>query len=84
MKRPPLNKGETSVASRNGDPDREARAYRGWGISLGLAVVIVGAGIGLSAVIYPLLGRYVHWDWMAFLAPTLFVALAVSLRRRWV
>ena len=44
----------------------------------------MGIGIGLSAVINPLLGRYVHWDWMAVLAPALFVALAVSLRRRWV
>jgi hypothetical protein len=84
MKRPTINKGKPSVAGRKGDHDREARAHRGWGISLGLAVVIVGAAIGLSAVINPLLGRYVHWDWMAFLAPTLLVALAIALRRRWV
>ena len=63
---------------------RESTANRGWGASLGLAAVIVGIGIGLSAVINPLLGRYVHWDWVAVLAPTLLITLAIALRRRWV
>ena len=84
MKRPIDSKEKPGVASHTGAHDREARAHRGWGISLGLAVVIVSAGIGLSAVINPLLGRYVHWDWMAVLAPTLLVVLAIALRRRWV
>ncbi len=84
MKRPTANKGKPSVAILNHARDREARAHRSWGISLGWAVVLVGTGIGLSAIINPLLGRYVHWDWMAVLAPTLLVALAIALRRRWV
>ena len=70
------------------NPDRaygvEARTRRGWMTSLVLAAVIVVVGIGLSAVINPLLGRYVHWDWVAVLAPTLLITLAIALRRRWV
>ena len=84
MKRPTANKEKPSVASLNGAYDREAPARRGWGVSPGWPVVFVGTGIGLSAVINPLLGRYVHWDWMAVLAPTLLVILAIALRRRWI
>jgi hypothetical protein len=62
----------------------EATARRGWMASLVLAGAIVAVGIGLSAVINPLLGRYVHWDWVAVLAPTLLIALTIALRRRWV
>ncbi|MDA0988305.1 MAG: hypothetical protein O2783_04090 [Chloroflexi bacterium] len=66
------------------DPvEAHATARRGWAVSLGLAAVIVSIGIGLSAVINPLLGRYVHWDWVAGLASALFVALTIALRRRW-
>ena len=57
---------------------------RSWPISLGWAAIVVGAGVVLSAVINPLLGRLVHWDWMAGLAPTLFLVFAVALRRRWI
>jgi hypothetical protein len=59
-------------------------AQRGWVVSLGWAAAIVGAGVVLSAVINPMLGRLVHWDWMAGLAPTLFLLFAVALRRRWI
>ena len=72
------------ASSPKGARGREATAHRGWGISIGLAVVFVGIGIGLSAVINPLLGRYVHWDWMAVLAPALLVVLALALHRRWI
>ena len=53
-------------------------------MSLTWAAVIVGIAILLSATVNPQLGRAVHWDWMAGLAPTLFVAMALALRRRWV
>jgi hypothetical protein len=47
---------------------------RSWLVSLGVA----------AAVVNPLFGRYVHWDWMVGLAPTLYVISVVALRRRWV
>jgi hypothetical protein len=74
----------TNKKTPNEPYGREATAHRGWGASLGLAAVIVGIGIGLSAVINPLVGRYVHWDWVAVLAPILLITLAIALRRRWV
>ena len=49
-----------------------------------MAAVLVGVGIFLSAVINPLFGRYVHWDWMAVLAPVLFIVAVAAVRRRWV
>ena len=71
--------------------DREAESgkrtpvgKRSWKASLAAAAAIVGVSILLSATVNPLFGRYVHWDWMAVAAPTLVVALAVALRRRWV
>ena len=57
---------------------------RSWFVSLTVATVVVGASILVSAVVNPLFGRYVHWDWMAGLAPTLYVITVVVLRRRWV
>ena len=74
----------TKRESPDGAYGEEAGARRGWVVSLALAAVIVAVGIGLSAVINPLLGRYVHWDWVAVLAPTLLITLAIALRRRWV
>ena len=60
------------------------KVKRGWLTSLGTALAIVGVGVALSAVVNPLLGRYVHWDWMAAVAPTALVLLTIALRRRWV
>ena len=62
----------------------EAKGRRGWAMSLGWAAAIVGIAILLSATVNPQFGRAVHWDWMAGLAPTLFVAMSLALRRRWV
>ena len=53
-------------------------------MSLAVAAAVVGVSILLSAAVNPLFGRAVHWDWMAVLAPTLFAALTVALRRRWI
>jgi hypothetical protein len=68
MKSPTTNRRKPNAAGLKEANNGSATAQRGWGISLGLAVVLVGIGIGLSAVINPLFGRYVHWDWMTFLA----------------
>lgn len=57
---------------------------RGWRTSLAVAAAVVGVSILFSAAVNPLFGRAVHWDWMAGLAPTLFVVLTVALRRRWI
>jgi hypothetical protein len=47
-------------------------------------VAIVGLAIVASATINPLFGRYVHWDWMAGVAPTGFILVTLAFRRRWV
>ncbi|MDA0768854.1 MAG: hypothetical protein O2821_01360 [Chloroflexi bacterium] len=57
---------------------------RGWLVSLIWATVVVGVSIILSATVNPLFERYVHWDWMAFIAPVSFVLLTLAFRRRWV
>ena len=57
---------------------------RSWMSSLIWAVAIVGVSIIASATINPLFGRFVHWDWMAGVAPVSFVILAIAFRRRWV
>ncbi len=57
---------------------------RSWVFSLGWAAVIVGVSIALSATINPIFGRYVHWDWMAGVAPVSFTLLTLALRRRWI
>ncbi len=57
---------------------------RGWLVSIFWAALIIGIGIVLSAIINPLLGRFVHWDWMAGIAPVSFALFAWALRHRWV
>jgi len=57
---------------------------RNWYFSLIVAAVVVAIGVALSASINPLIGRAVHWDWMAVIAPTLFIVLGLGLRNRWV
>ena len=57
---------------------------RSWRFSIALAAVIVGVSVAISATVNPLFGRYVHWDWMAGLAPTIFVLFTLSLRNRWI
>ena len=51
---------------KEGSPSRGDN--RSWVVAIPVAAVLVGVGIFLSAVINPLFGRYVHWDWMAVLA----------------
>ena len=73
------NKARTGNSARSkGTPQRSYLA------SAVLALIGVGLAVAFSAVINPLFGRYIHWDWMAVVGPVLFLALAVALRRRWV
>ena len=67
---------------KEGSPSRGDN--RSWVVAIPVAAVLVGVGIFLSAVINPLFGRYVHWDWMAVLAPVLFIVAVAAVRRRWV
>ncbi|MDP6401917.1 MAG: hypothetical protein QF467_00030 [SAR202 cluster bacterium] len=57
---------------------------RGWGPALFWAGVVVGLTLVASAVINPLFGRSVHWDWVAGIAPISFAVFAIAFRRRWV
>ena len=66
---------------KEGSPSRGDN--RSWVVAIPVAAVLVGVGIFLSAVINPLFGRYVHWDWMAVLAPVLFIVAVAAVRRRW-
>ena len=62
--------------------ENEESPQRSWPVSLLWAAVIVGVSIGLSATVNPLFGRYVHWDWMAGVAPVSFILLLLAFRRR--
>ncbi len=84
MKKPVRSKSTAGVTKPEvGKPGKQP-ANRSWSVALLWAGALVGGSIILSAVVNPLFGRYVHWDWMAVLAPTLFVLITLSLRRRWV
>ena len=72
-----LNGGERRPSAGSPTPRR-------WIVSLVWAALIIGAAVVVSAIINPLLGRFVHWDWMAGLAPASFALFAWALRRRWV
>jgi len=63
---------------------RATRVRRGWLASTGQSAAVVAIGVVASATVNPMLGRSVHWDWMAVVAPTLLVVLVIALRRRWV
>ena len=77
------NSTAADIRSSKSKPET-ALARRTWPVALAWAGVLVGVSVILSAVVNPLFGRFVHWDWMAGLAPTLFIVVAFSLRRRWV
>ncbi len=62
---------------------RPTAGKRPWTTSVVGATVIVVAAAVVSATVNPLLGRAIHWDWMAGLAAVLFVGLALSFRNRW-
>ena len=61
----------------------QSRRPRSWLTSTLVAATSLALMILLSATINPLLGRYVHWNWVAVGAPILFILLTVSLHRRW-
>ena len=74
----PAGKREQGLSSKEPGPT----AKRGWKASFGLAAATVGLGVLLSATLNPLLGRAVHWDWMAVVVPVLFIGLVLVLRNR--
>ena len=51
---------------------------------MALAAAIIGVSLAISAVVNPLFGRFVHWDWVAAGGPVGFVLLTIAFRRRWV
>ena len=66
-------------------PERPAdRGKRSWLAAIAISVPVLAAVIAVSATVNPLIGRAVHWDWVAVGAPVLLVVMAVALRRRWV
>jgi hypothetical protein len=73
-------KNRGAVKRRDGDEV----GVRTWAVSLFWAALLVGVAIVASATINPLFGRFVHWDWMAGVAPVGFVTMALAFRRRWV
>ena len=84
MKKPVRSKSVAAGKKPGGAKPAKVLVKRSWPVAVAWAGTFVGAAVILSAVVNPLFGRVVHWDWMAGLAPTLFVLLALSLRRRWV
>ena len=75
---------KTAKGSTESTGQHVATSRRTWWFSLAVSAAIIGASIVLSATVNPLFGRAVHWDWMAGLAPTLFVLFVLALRRRWI
>lgn len=59
-------------------------ADRTWVEALKWAAIIVVIATVASAVLNPLIGRTVHWNIMAVLMPTLFVAFSFLFKKRWV
>jgi len=57
---------------------------RSWRASVLWGTAVVGLAIIASATINPLFGRFVHWDWMAGVAPVALATLTLAVRRRWV
>ena len=60
-----------------------ALAKRSWQFSMLVAAAVVVVGVAISATLNPMIGRSIHWDWMAGIAPTMFIVLSVGLRNRW-
>ena len=84
MKKPVRRESVNAGRKSQGAKPRKVLVKRSWPVALVWAGALVGAAVILSALVNPLFGRLVHWDWMAGLAPALFVLFTLSLRRRWV
>lgn len=68
----------------SGKLDRQEPARRSWMAAVAISGAVTAVGVALSATLNPMLGRAVHWDWMAVAAPSVFMLLALALRKRWV
>ena len=84
MKKPARSRQENRTRADHSVISGIGSERRGWPVSIVWAVVLVGISVPVSASVNPLFGRNVHWDWMAVLAPSLFILLVFGLRRRWV
>jgi hypothetical protein len=74
----------SSNVLRQDQAGKRVPGLRPWAVSLTWAVVVLAAGITLSATVNPLIGRRVHWDWTGAVGVGLFLLAAVAIRRRWV
>ena len=77
------------MSKPNGECEERAEATgsggkRSWRVSFAASALVVGASLSISAVLNPVIGRTVHWDWAATLASVLLVALTLALRQRWI
>lgn len=54
---------------------------RSWRSAFALALALTLAAVAFSAVANPLLGRVVHWEIMAVIAPIILALSALMLRR---
>ena len=73
-----------TTGKTKGRHSRDLATKRSWPRSLIVAAIVVAFAVAVSAIVSPLLDRTVHWDWMAQLAPVVFVAAAFAVRNRWV
>ncbi len=65
-------------------PERPSgQGKRSWRAAIAISAPVLAAVIVVSATLNPLIGRAVHWDWVAVAAPVLLVAMVVALRNRW-
>ena len=62
----------------------EGIAPRNWVFSTLVVAVVIGLSVLLSATVNSMIGRSVHWDWKAVVAPASCIFLLLSVRRRWV
>lgn len=61
----------------------QARIPRPW-LQAGGVSLVVALGIGASAFLNPMLGRYVHWGRVGIGSPLVFAGLALAFRHRWI
>lgn len=65
-------------------PVRNGAEPRPWLLAAAWSLIAVAVLVAGSALVNPLLGRYVHWGRIEVGAPIAYLVLALALRRRWV
>lgn len=69
--------------SSNRKKSSVALSKRSWQFSVLVAMAVVAVGVAVSGTLNPMIGRSIHWDWMAAIAPAMFIVLTLGLRNRW-